>query len=73
MRRVSKLLSLAVLLCSAHAHAAETFIALAYHDVQDNPATERIADAETVSTADLLRITSTKESRAFPVTFTNPI
>ena len=54
MRRVSKLLSLAVLLCSAHAHAAETFIALAYHDVQDNPATERIADAETVSTADLV-------------------
>jgi len=54
MRRVSKILALAVLLGSVHVRAAETFIALAYHDVQDNPATERIVDAETVSTADLV-------------------
>jgi biofilm PGA synthesis lipoprotein PgaB len=54
MRRTVKVIALAVVLFTARVYGAGEFIALAYHDVQDNPATERIADAETVSTADLV-------------------
>ena len=54
MKRTVKVVALVLALCAMRAQAAEGFIALAYHDVQDNPAKERIADAETVSTADLV-------------------
>lgn len=44
----------ALLLTCPATMAAERFIALSYHDVQDRPETERTADAITIATADLV-------------------
>ncbi len=45
---------LALLLWGWGSAGAAGFIALCYHDVQDDPATQRTADALTISTADLV-------------------
>jgi biofilm PGA synthesis lipoprotein PgaB len=50
------ILSLTLFLLAAlpTARAADAFIALSYHDVQDNPARDRLGDAVTIGTADLV-------------------